>query len=186
MQAEIRILIWINRCLRFLQTLDIYTAHCSSASGRSRKPACWRSPPVHHVFLATGATGGVEVEGGGRLNAAENTSFHSAVRRSPNFCRDRAMGGLLTFVLIHHYSAIDASVGSSADVMSTANTYIVYSALIVTAVAAFMTIAGLIFTQHFSMEKERNLSRAYDTLIEELKIENEKAEKIMKEIMKNP
>src|SRR5260364_37367 len=76
-----------------------------------------------------------------------------------------AMGGLLTFVLIHHYSAIDASVGSSADVM---------------------TIAGLIFTQHFSMEKERNLSRAYDTLIEELKIENEKAEKIMKEIMKNP
>src|SRR5260363_271065 len=38
----------------------------------------------------------------------------------------------------------------------------------------------------FSMEKERNLSRAYDTLIEELKIENEKAEKIMKEIMKNP
>src|SRR5260364_387915 len=91
MQAEIRILIWINRCLRFLQTLDIYTAHCSSASGRSRKPACWRSPPVHHVFLATGATGGVEVEGGGRLNAAENTSFHSAVRRSPNFCRDRGM-----------------------------------------------------------------------------------------------
>src|SRR5260363_177175 len=96
-----------------------------------------------------------------------------------------AMGGLLTFVLIHHYSAIDASVGSSADVMSTANTYIVYSALIVTAVAAFMTIAGLIFTQHFSMEKEGNLSRAYDTLIEELKIENEKAEKIMKEIIKN-
>src|SRR5260364_75889 len=91
-----------------------------------------------------------------------------------------------SLVLIHHYSAIDASVGSSADVMSTANTYIVYSALIVTAVAAFMTIAGLIFTQHFSMEKERNLSRAYDTLIEELKIENEKAEKIMKEIMKNP
>src|SRR5260363_10940 len=30
-------------------------------------------------------------EGGGRLNAAENTSFHSAVRRSPNFCRDRGM-----------------------------------------------------------------------------------------------
>src|SRR5260363_392516 len=59
-------------------------------------PACWRSPPVHHVFLATGATGGVEVEGGGRLNAAENTSFHSAVRRSPNFCRDRGFCRLIS------------------------------------------------------------------------------------------
>src|SRR5260364_55698 len=109
MQAEIRILIWINRCLRFLQTLDIYTAHCSSASGLSRKPACWRSPPVHHVFLATGATGGVEVEGGGRLNAAENTSFHSAVRRSPNFCRDSGMAvGLLKMRGLIRFAVLSA------------------------------------------------------------------------------
>jgi hypothetical protein len=97
------------------------------------------------------------------------------------------VGGLGTFTLIHHFSAIDASVGSAADVMSTANTYIVYAALLITAVAVFMTILAVIFTQHFSMEKERHLNHAYQDLCEILETAHDKkTSKIVEAIMKNP
>jgi hypothetical protein len=74
----------------------------------------------------------------------------------------------------------------AADAVSIANTYIVYTTFVIAAVAALLGIAGLIFTEHFSMEKDAHIENAFKALLMELNTDEDKAVKFVKELMKNP
>ena len=93
------------------------------------------------------------------------------------------IGGVVAFTLINRFSA--TSLASSLDAISVANTYIVYSTLMIAAVAVFLTMAGLIFTQHFAMEKERHVADAFAALVAEMARANGCAVQVVKEVMKN-
>jgi len=47
---------------------------------------------------------------------------------------------------------------NATDAVSIANTYIVYTTFVIAAVALLLTVAGLIFTQHFAVEKEAHIA----------------------------
>ena len=93
------------------------------------------------------------------------------------------IGGVVAFTLINRFSS--ASLASGVDAISIANTYIVYSTLMIAAVAVFLTMAGLIFTQHFAMEKERHVADAFAALVGEMSRTNGCAVEVVKEVMKN-
>jgi hypothetical protein len=93
------------------------------------------------------------------------------------------VGGVVAFTLINRFSS--PSLASGADAISIANTYIVYSTLMIAAVAVFLTMAGLIFTQHFAMEKERHVADAFAALVGEMARTNGCAVEVVKEVMKN-
>ncbi|MDN7176778.1 hypothetical protein M0D69_01820 [Caballeronia sp. SEWSISQ10-4 2] len=89
----------------------------------------------------------------------------------------------MAFTLINRFSS--TSLTSGADAISIANTYIVYSTFMIAAVAVFLTVAGLIFTQHFAMEKERHAADAFTALVGEMARTNGCAVEVVKEVMKN-
>jgi hypothetical protein len=93
------------------------------------------------------------------------------------------VGGVVAFTLINGFSS--TNLASGADAVSIANTYIVYSTLMIAAVAVFLTMAGLIFTQHFAMEKERHVADAFAALVSEMARTNGCAVAVVKEVMKN-
>jgi hypothetical protein len=93
------------------------------------------------------------------------------------------VGGVVAFTLINGFSS--TSLASDADAISIANTYIVYSTLMIAAVAVFLTMAGLIFTQHFAMEKERHVADAFAASVSEMAWTNGHAVAVVKEVMKN-
>jgi hypothetical protein len=93
------------------------------------------------------------------------------------------VGGVVAFTLINRFSS--TSLASGADAISIANTYIVYSTLMIAAVAVFLTMAGLIFTQHFAMEKERHVADAFAALVGEMARTNGCAVEVVKEVMKD-
>jgi hypothetical protein len=93
------------------------------------------------------------------------------------------IGGVVAFTLINRFSA--TSLANGVDAISIANTYIVYSTLMIAAVAVFLTMAGLIFTQHFAMEKERHVADAFAALVAEMARANGCAVAVVKEVMKN-
>jgi hypothetical protein len=76
------------------------------------------------------------------------------------------VAGVVAFTLINRFSS--TSLTSGADAISIANTYIVYSTLMIGAAAVFLTVPGLIFTQHFAMEKERHIADAFAALVGEM------------------
>jgi hypothetical protein len=98
-------------------------------------------------------------------------------------CVGGVIGGVVAFGLINRFSS--ASRVSGADAISIANTYIVYSTFRIAAVAVFLTMAGLIFTQHFAMEKERHVADAFAALVGEMGRPNGCAVEVVKEVMKN-
>jgi hypothetical protein len=98
-------------------------------------------------------------------------------------CVGGVIGGVTAFALINRFSS--ASRVSGAEAISIANTYIVYSTFLIAAVAVFLTVAGLIFTQHFAMEKERHVADAFAALVGEMASVNGRAVEIVKEVMKN-
>jgi len=93
------------------------------------------------------------------------------------------VGGVVAFTSINRFSS--TSLTSGADAISIANTYIVYSTLMIAAVAVFLTTAGLIFTQHFAIEKERHVADAFAALVGEMARTNGCAVEVVKEVMKN-
>jgi hypothetical protein len=93
------------------------------------------------------------------------------------------IGGVVAFTLINRFSA--NSPANGVDAISIANTYIVYSTLMIAAVAVFLTMAGLIFTQHFAMEKERHVADAFAALVDQMGRANGCAVQVVKEVMKN-
>ena len=93
------------------------------------------------------------------------------------------IGSMAAFALINQFASANAV--ASADAVSIANTYIVYSTLMITAVAVFLTAAGLIFAQHFAVEKERHIADAFSALVAEMARTNGCAVEVVKEVMKN-
>jgi hypothetical protein len=98
-------------------------------------------------------------------------------------CVGGVIGGAVAFALINRFSS--ASRVNGADAISIANTYIVYSTFMIAAVAVFLTTAGLIFTQHFAMEKESCVADAFAALVGEMTSANGRAVEVVKEVMKN-
>lgn len=94
------------------------------------------------------------------------------------------IGGIAAFATINHMSAI--TLIGTADPVSIANTYIVYATLVIAGIAVFLTVAGLIFTQHFAMEKESHLAHAFTSLVNDLCTKEGKAVELIKEVMKRP
>lgn len=94
------------------------------------------------------------------------------------------MGGLAAVAAINYCTRV-AALGN-ADPVSIANTYIVYTTFVIAAVAVFLTIAGLIFTQHFAMEKQTHVAHAFEALVNDLCSANGKAVELIKEVMKHP
>jgi len=93
------------------------------------------------------------------------------------------VGGAAAFTLMNRFDSRASATG--ADAISIANTYIVYSTLMIAAVAVFLTVAGLIFTQHFAIEKERHVADAFAALVAEMARTNGCAVEVVKEVMKN-
>lgn len=94
------------------------------------------------------------------------------------------IGGLLAFSAIN-YSGRLATV-TVADAVSIANTYIVYTTFVIAAVALLLTVAGLIFTQHFAIEKEAHIAHAFSSVLEVVRSDDEKAVKLVQQAMENP
>ncbi|KVC72368.1 hypothetical protein [Burkholderia ubonensis] len=94
------------------------------------------------------------------------------------------VGSIVAFAAINRWST--PLTVASADSVSIANTYIVYTTFVIAAVAALLAIAGLIFTEHFSMEKDAHIENAFKALLAQLATDEEKAVKFVKELMKNP
>jgi len=93
------------------------------------------------------------------------------------------VASVVAFAAINHYSTPIKVAG--ADAVSIANTYIVYTTFVIAAVAALLGIAGLIFTEHFSMEKDAHVENAFRALLAQLTTDEDKAVKFVKELMKN-
>lgn len=94
------------------------------------------------------------------------------------------VGSIVAFTAINLWST--PLTVASADSVSIANTYIVYTTFVIAAVAAVLAIAGLIFSEHFSMEKDSHIENAFKALLAQLATDEEKAVKFVKELMKNP
>ncbi|MBY8609920.1 hypothetical protein K7N18_34435 [Burkholderia arboris] len=94
------------------------------------------------------------------------------------------VGALLAFTYLnYHYKGAGPVQG---DPVSIANTYIVFTTFVITGVAVMLAVAGLIFTQHFSMEKEAHVEHAFGSLIQQIKAGDDKVIKLVEELMKNP
>jgi len=94
------------------------------------------------------------------------------------------IGGLFSFSAINYVGRI-ATV-SATDAVSIANTYIVYTTFVIAAVALLLTVAGLIFTQHFAVEKEAHIAHAFSSVLEVVRSDDEKAVKFVQQAMENP
>lgn len=94
------------------------------------------------------------------------------------------IGGLVAFSAINCWTNIYKVV--STDAVAIANTYIVYTTFVIAAVAAVLTIAGLIFTQHFSAEKETHLANAFESMSELIQAGDGKAIALGQEVMGHP
>ncbi len=95
-----------------------------------------------------------------------------------------AMGGAGAFAAINHFSSI--TLLGTADPVSIANTYIVYTTFVIAAVALFLTGAGFIFTQHFAMEKQMHMAHAFESLLADLAAANGMGLLLAQTAMKNP
>ncbi|KQR89805.1 hypothetical protein ASG35_00695 [Burkholderia sp. Leaf177] len=93
------------------------------------------------------------------------------------------IGSVAAFALINRFASTSAVAG--VDAVAIANTFIVYTTLMITAVAVFLTAAGLIFAQHFAVEKERHVADAFAALVAEMARTNGYAVEVVKEVMKN-
>jgi hypothetical protein len=94
------------------------------------------------------------------------------------------IAALFAFALLnYHYKGAGAVQG---DPVAIANTYIVFTTFIVTAVAVVLAVAGLIFTQHFSMEKEAHVDHAFAALVQQITNGEGKAIAFTNELMNNP
>jgi hypothetical protein len=94
------------------------------------------------------------------------------------------IGTLVAFSAINCWTNIYKV--ASTDAVSIANTYIVYTTFVIAAVAAVLTIAGLIFAQHFSVEKETHLANAFDALSDLIHSGDGKAVALGQEVMGHP
>ncbi len=94
------------------------------------------------------------------------------------------IGGLFAFSLINYTGRL-ATV-AAADAVSIANTYIVYTTFVIAAVALLLTIAGLIFTQNFAVEKESHIAHAFSSVLEIVRTDDEKAVLLVQQAMENP
>lgn len=94
------------------------------------------------------------------------------------------IGGLVAFSAINCWTNIYKV--ASTDAVSIANTYIVYTTFVIAAVAAVLTIAGLIFTQHFSVEKEAHLANAFEALSDLVHDGEGRAVALGQEVMGHP
>lgn len=94
------------------------------------------------------------------------------------------IGGLVAFAIVNHFGRLAAV--SSSDAVSIANTYIVYTTFVIASVALLLTIAGLIFTQHFAVEKEMHIAHAFSCVLELVRSDDEKAIELVKHAMENP
>lgn len=94
------------------------------------------------------------------------------------------IGGLIAFAIINHTGRL-ATV-SASDAISIANTYIVYTTFVIAAVALLLTIAGLIFTQHFAVEKEAHIAHAFSSVLDVVRANDEKAVILVQQAMENP
>lgn len=113
-----------------------------------------------------------------------NESFRVTSRVLVSGLVGGAIGGLLAFATINYLSTTSA-VGAT-DAVAIANTYIVYTTFVIAAVALLLTIAGLMFTQHFAIEKEAHIANAFSSLIEEMRTNDEKAVRVVQNAMENP
>ena len=94
------------------------------------------------------------------------------------------VGSAIAFAAINYFGhplKVEAT-----DAVSIANTYIVYTTFVIAAVGAFLAIAGMIFTQHLSIEKNAHVENAFKILLVHLNTDEEKAVKFAMELMKNP
>jgi len=91
------------------------------------------------------------------------------------------IGGLFSFSAINYVGRI-ATVNAT-DAVSIANTYIVYTTFVIAAVALLLTVAGLIFTQHFAVEKEAHIAHAFSSVLEVVRSDDEKAVKFVQQAM---
>ncbi|MFB9245228.1 hypothetical protein IV454_03890 [Massilia antarctica] len=94
------------------------------------------------------------------------------------------IGGLLAFLSINYFSRLGTVSGT--DAVSIANTYIVYTTFVIAAVALLLTVAGLIFTQHFAIEKEAHMEHAFSAVLTLVQSDDGKAQKMIQHIMDNP
>lgn len=94
------------------------------------------------------------------------------------------IGGLLAFSAINYFGKLGTV--TTADAVSIANTYIVYTTFVIAAVALLLTIAGLIFTQHFAVEKEAHVAHAFSSVLEVVRSNDEKAVMLVQQAMENP
>ena len=95
-----------------------------------------------------------------------------------------SIGGLIAFLSINYFSRL--AVVAGPDAVSIANTYIVYTTFVIAAVALLLTIAGLIFTQHLAVQKEAHMAEAFSAFLTLVRSDNEKAGKLIEQIMDNP
>lgn len=94
------------------------------------------------------------------------------------------IGGLIAFTAINYTGRLATL--SSSDAISIANTYIVYTTFVIAAVALLLTIAGLIFTQHFAVEKESHIAHAFSCVLDVVRTNDEKAVILVQQAMENP
>ncbi|WP_175712234.1 hypothetical protein [Burkholderia ambifaria] len=93
-------------------------------------------------------------------------------------------GAALAFTLIHYFTKVlDIT---KVDPVAVANTYIVYTTFVITAVAAVLGIAGLIFANHFALEKDAHTDHAFKALLTQLKTDEERAVAFVTELMSQP
>jgi len=94
------------------------------------------------------------------------------------------IGGLIAFTCINYFANVHAT--EKADPVAIANTYIVYTTFVIAAVAAVLTLAGLIFSQHFATDKETHLAHAFDSFLELLRNDEKKAQAAAKQLINHP
>lgn len=94
------------------------------------------------------------------------------------------IGSLIAFTCINYFANVHTT--EKADPVAIANTYIVYTTFVIAAVAAVLTLAGLIFSQHFATDKETHLAHAFDSLLELLKNDEKKAQAAAKQLIIHP
>ncbi|PUA16805.1 hypothetical protein [Glaciimonas sp. PCH181] len=95
------------------------------------------------------------------------------------------IGGLIAFAVVNHFGKSAGTI-SGSDAVSIANTYIVYTTFVIAAVAMLLTVAGLIFTQHFTVEKEAHIAHAFSCLLDIVRTDDEKAIMLIGKAMENP
>jgi len=75
---------------------------------------------------------------------------------------------------------------SSADAVSIANTYIVFTTIIFVGVTVLLAVAGYVFTQHFSSTKSSQEREILDELKEKVKTDEQVGIKLTTKLLENP